>query len=354
MLSRAPMDNVLIYGASGYTGGLIAERAVAEGGRPVLGGRAEQKIRPLAERLSCPHRVFGLDDRGRLDAALDGVDVVLHCAGPFSQTASQMVEACLRTKTHYLDITGEIDVFEALAASDERAKKVGIMLMPGVGFDVVPTDCLAVYLAQQLEDATHLTLAFKSSSPQLSHGTTLVSIESIGSGAVRQDGKIVQVPPAWRTMDINFDGQLETCVTIPWGDVSTAFYSTGIPNIEVYLAAPPQMYRAFKASRYLGGLLRTRPLQRFLKSRVPPGGPDEATRKNAHVRLWGKVTNAGGRSVQAQLRTPEGYQLTMLTALISARRAAGGDAPVGFQTPAKAYGPGLILEVAGTSRSQLE
>ncbi len=345
------MDNVLIYGASGYTGGLIAERAAAEGAKPVLAGRAEEKIRPLAERLGCPHRIVGLDDEGKLDATLEGVDVVLHCAGPFAHTAQPMAEACLRTKTHYLDITGELGVFEALAACDERAKQAGVMLMPGVGFDVVPTDCLAVYLAQQLEDACHLTLAFAASSMQLSHGTTLTSIESLGWGAVRQEGKIVQVPPVWRTLDIDFDGQSQPCVTIPWGDVSTAFYSTGIPNIEVYMAAPPGMRRAFQVSRYLGGLLRARPVQRFLKSRVPPGGPDESMRKNAHVRLWGKVTNARGRSVEAHLYTPEAYQLTMLTALVSARRAASGDAPVGFQTPAKAYGPDLILEVEGTSRS---
>jgi short subunit dehydrogenase-like uncharacterized protein len=342
------MDNVLIYGATGYTGELIAARAASLGAKPILAGRNSAKVQALAERLGCPYRVVGLDDAAKLDAALAGVDVVLHCAGPFASTAAPMVDACLRTATHYLDIAGEIEVFEALAARDAAAKRAGVMLMPGVGFDVVPTDCLAVYLSQQLKDATHLTLAF-SGSTRLSHGTAVTSIENVGRGMIRQQGELVQVPAASQTRDIDFDGQTRTCITIPWGDVSTAFHSTGIPNVEVLIAMPAGLRAFFKASRVLGPLLRAAPVQHFLKSRVPEGGPDEAARTAGQTRLWGKVTNARGDSVEAHLRTAEGYQVTMLTALLIAGRAARGDAPLGFQTPAKAYGPELILEIEGTS-----
>lgn len=344
------MDNVLIYGASGYSGQLIAEHAAAKGARPIMAGRDPAKIQPLAERLRCAHRIVGLDDARKLDEALQGVDVVLNCAGPFSRTAAPMVDACLRTKTHYLDITGEIEVLEALAARDDAAKTAGVMLLPGVGFDVVPTDCLAVHLARRLEDATELTLAFAGAA-KLSHGTMVTMIENVGAGAVRRNGEIVRVPPAWKTMDVDFDGLLRTCVTIPWGDVSTAFHSTGIPNIEVFLAAPASARRFLKASRFVGALLRTGPMQRFLLGRVPEGGPDETTRASGETRIWGRVTSAGGKTVEAHLRTPEAYQTTVLTAFIIAQRAARGDAPIGFQTPAKAYGPDLILEVDGTSRS---
>jgi len=344
------MNNVLIYGASGYTGALIAERAAAHGARPILAGRSRAKLQPLAERLSCPFRIVGLEDAKQLAEALEGVDVVLNCAGPFSRTAAPLVDACLRTRTHYLDITGEIDVLEALAARSEAAQRAGVMLLPGVGFDVVPSDCLAVHLAQRLPDPTRLTLAFAGSG-KLSHGTTVTSIEHLGAGAVRKDGKIVSVPAAWKTMDVDFAGLTRTCVTIPWGDVSTAFYSTGIDNIEVFMAVPAALRHFLKASRYLGRLLRAEPVQRFLKSRVPAGGPDEAARTTGETRLWGQVENARGARLEAQLRTPDGYQVTVLTALLIAERAARGDAPVGFQTPAKAYGPDLILEVEGTSRS---
>lgn len=343
------MNAWLIYGANGYSGELIAEHAVARGDRPILAGRNETEIRALAERLNCPYRIVGLGDAGQLRDAVHDVDVVLHCAGPFSRTGAPMVDACLDARTHYLDITGEFEVLEALAARDAAAKQSGVMLMPGCGFDVVPTDCLAVHLARRLPDATHLTLAF-AGSLALSHGTTLTSLENIGRGAVRRNGQIVPVPAAWKTRDIDFGGETRTCVTIPWGDLSTAFHSTGIPNIEVFLAAPAQVRRSMKMSRYLGGLLRTRPVQRLLESRVPKGGPDEAIRATAQTHIWGKVENASGDSVEAQLRTPEAYRLTTLTAALIARRVASGDAPVGFQTPAKAYGPDLILEIEGTVR----
>ena len=345
------MDNVLIYGATGYTGSLIAERAAGEGAKPSLAGRSEGKLRLLAERLGCPYRVVDLTDQPRLEQALAGVDVVLHCAGPFSRTARPMVAACLRTKTHYLDITGEIDVFEDLATCDQAAKEAGVMILPGVGFDVVPTDCLALHLARRLKDATHLTLAFTASSLQLSHGTTVTSLENVGRGAVRRDGKIARVPAAHKTMRIDFDGKETNCVAIPWGDVATAFYSTGIPNIEVFLGAPAATLRSIKASRYLGPLLRSAPMQWLLRRRVPQGGPDESIRQTGETRLWGQVKNANGDSVEAHLRTPEAYQVTILTALAIAKRAASGEAPVGFQTPAKAYGPDLILDVPGTTRS---
>jgi len=344
------MQNVLIYGASGYTGALIAEHAAAHRGKPILAGRGQEKIQPLAERLSCPFRIVGLDDPNKLVAALEGVDVVLNCAGPFSRTAAPLVDACLSTKTHYLDITGEIAVFEALAARSEAAQTAGVMLLPGVGFDVVPSDCLAVHLARRLPAATRLTLAFAGSGT-LSHGTIVTSIEHLGAGAIRRDGKIVGVPAAWKTMDIDFGGPRRSCVTIPWGDVSTAFYSTGIGNIEVFMAAPAALRRFLKVSRYLGGLLRAAPVQRLLKSRVPEGGPDAAARKTGETRLWGRIENDRGDAVEAHLRTPDGYHVTVLTALLIAERAARGDAPVGFQTPAKAYGPDLILEVEGTWRS---
>lgn len=343
------MQQWLIYGATGYTGELIATRAAAQGSRPILAGRNEATLRALAERLNCPYRVVGLGDADQLDAALEGVNVVLHCAGPFSRTAAPMVDACLRTRTHYLDITGEIAVLEALAARDEAAQRAGVMILPGVGFDTVPTDCLAVYLAQRLEDATHLTLAF-AGTKTWSHGTTLTSLENAGQGAVRRGGTLESVPAAWKTRDIEFGGATRTCVTIPWGDLTTAFHSTRIPNIEVYLAASAHLRRQLRMSRYVGALLRTWPLQSALASLVPQGGPDEAARTNGQCYIWGRVENASGKAVEAQLRTPDAYHLTMLTALLIVGRVIRGDAPVGFQTPAKAYGPDLILEVEGTVR----
>lgn len=345
-------NNFLIYGANGYTGELITRYAVERGMRPVIAGRNEAAIKALAEKHDLEYRIFALDETDKLDATLNEVAMVLHCAGPFSITSRPMGEACLRTKTHYTDITGEISVFEACASADKKAKDAGIMIMPGVGFDVVPSDCLAVHLKNMLPSATHLTLAFYGMG-RISHGTQATMTMNIGKGgAVRRDGEIMSVPAAWRTREIDFgDGVVKTGVTIPWGDVATAYHSTGIPNIEVYTIAPPSALKLMKLSRYLGPILATGPVQRFLQGRIPPGGPSDAERARGKTLLWGEARDDEGHAVEARLRCPEGYTTTALAALNIAEKILAGNFTPGFQTPAKAYGPDLILELPDTVRS---
>src|SRR5262249_25235762 len=148
---------------------------------------------------------------------------------------------------HYVDITGEIAVFESIMARDDEAKKRNVTLLPGAGFDVVPTDCLAAILAERMRDATELALAFYTNGSELSRGTKKTMLEGIGDGgAIRRDGKIVRVPVAYDVREIPFSCGARSALTIPWGDVSTAFHSTGIPNIRVYLAMAP---RAIKRAR---------------------------------------------------------------------------------------------------------
>ncbi|NOT46627.1 MAG: NAD(P)H-binding protein, partial [Acidobacteria bacterium] len=263
-------NNFLIYGANGYTGELITRLAVERGMKPILAGRNETAITELAAKHGLKHRVFSLDEREKVDAALDEVEMVLHCAGPFSITSRPMVGACLRNRKHYTDITGEISVFEECAAVNERAYEAGIMIMPGVGFDVVPSDCLALHLKNRLPSATALSLAFYGMG-RISHGTQATMTMNVGrGGAIRQDGKITPVPAAWKTREIDFgDGVssphvskgpscervVKTGVTIPWGDVSTAYHSTGIPNIEVFTVVPPSALKMMKLSRHIGWLL---------------------------------------------------------------------------------------------------
>jgi short subunit dehydrogenase-like uncharacterized protein len=203
----------------------------------------------------------------KLDAALREVDAVLHIAGPFSATSKPMADACLRTGTHYLDITGEIDVFEALAARDAEAKKAGIMLLPGVGFDVVPSDCLALHLKQRMPDATDLKI-YIGGLNALSHGTAKSMIESVAYGTrVRRGGRIITLPrPAEANCDFG-EGPKPTIV-IPWGDVSTAYYSTKIPNIEVRMAATAELRVASLLPDFIRKLIGTPFVQSMLKARV--------------------------------------------------------------------------------------
>ena len=192
----------MIYGATGYTGKLVARTAKQKGLAPLLSGRNPEKLKRIAQETGFEHQAIDLSDAAALDAGLAQVDVVLHIAGPFSHTSRPMVDACLRTGTHYLDITGEIDVFEACAARSAEAKEKGVMLMPGVGFDVVPSDCLAAHMKRRMPDAVKLTLAL-SGLNSASRGTAKTGVESISLGTrVRRGGKIVSVSePIVETFD---------------------------------------------------------------------------------------------------------------------------------------------------------
>jgi len=343
---------LLIYGAYGYTGQLIVEACVKRGWRPIVAGRDASRLASLAERFDLPHAAFTLGDRTVLDATLQQVDAVLHCAGPFIYTAQRMAEACLRTGTHYLDITGEIPVFEGLAAQSDLAAEAGVMLLPGVGFDVVPTDCLARFLYEQQPEATELELAFEGLGG-VSQGTAHTAVEQAGQGgAVRREGYIQRVPPAHLTREVDFGDGPTTVASIPWGDVATAFYSTGIPNITTYARLPRQTIRAMKGLRLAAPLVRQRPVKRLLHWWVERQdvGPDEHTRASGRTRVWGRATAPDGTYAEALLHGPEGYAFTAAAATEAAARTLSGDATPGFQTPATAFGADFVLSIEGVKR----
>jgi len=332
----------LLYGANGYTGELIAREAMRRGERPILAGRSAEKIEPLARELGCDWRAFGLD---RID--LTGVQAVLHCAGPFVKTSAPMVRACLEAGVHYLDITGEIAVFESIMARNDEAVRRGVMLLPGAGFDVVPTDCLAAMLKDKMPDAEELWLAFYSPKGEVSRGTLKTMIEGIGEGgAIRRDGKIVRVPLAWDVRDIPFSCGTRSAMTIPWGDVSTAYYTTGIPNIRVYNAASPRAIKRVKMIRALLPLLAPRPvralLQKFADRRT---GPSEEKRTKGRMYLWGRVAR-GDREVTMTMSTPEGYAFTVRSSLDAMERVLQNPQPGSF-TPARALGKDFVITISG-------
>ena len=342
----------LIYGANGYTGELIAREAARRGMKPILAGRHRPAVEALAHELGLESRIFPADDATVLANGLKDCQLVLHCAGPFSHTARPMIDACLLTHTHYLDITGEIAVFEMAAAYDAVAKLANIRLLPGVGFDVVPTDCLAAQLKAQLPTATHLTLALRGLGV-MSRGTTLTGLEGMAAGGtVRRAGKLTPVPTAWKTRYIDFgDGRgAVPTITVPWGDVATAYYTTGIPNIEVYMAFKRR--QLLQLSRYFSWLLGSPIAQSYFRSQVKlmPRGPTAEQRARSTSTTWGEVCDDSGRVVTGRLTTPDGYSLTVLTALAIVEQTLGGRYPIGFQTPAQAYGADFILTIPGVTR----
>jgi len=346
----------LLYGAYGYTGRLVAEMAADHGLAPILAGRNSDKVSTMADRYGWKKRVFNLDEPATVARALDGVDCVLHCAGPFAQTAAPMVTGCLETGTHYLDITGEIEVFEALAARDAAATEAGVMLLPGVGFDVVPTDCLAAHLAAQVPDASQLEVAFMGLG-RVSRGTIKTAIQQMGTGGlVRREGEIVTVPPGWTTRSVDFGDHPRTVVSIPWGDVATAYRSTGIPNITTYTYLPETARTLLRLSRYLSWLLSWEPIQKLMTAFVnrQPAGPTPEERAEGETHVWASVRNAAGDRKTGRLHGPEGYTFTALTALAAVRKVLDGGATPGYQTPSTAFGADFVMEVEGVEREAVE
>lgn len=341
------MGNLLVYGSYGYTGQLVVERAVERGIEPVLGGRNLSELQAQASEWGLTYRTFDLNRSAIIKQQLSTVDVVLNCAGPFVHTHEPLVDACIETDTHYVDITGEIEVFESIAARDERAADAGVTLLPGAGFDVVPSDCLAAHLHNAVSSPSKLALGFESLGTP-SRGTALSMIDGLASGgAIRVDGEIQTVPAAWNTRTIDFGSGQRTAITIPWGDVSTAYHSTGIPNIEFYMALPSLAIRGSRLARHLGPVLDTPPIRSGLESLIKHliDGPSATERRHGTTRLWGEVTDGeSGETRVARLKTPNGYALTAKTAVESALRTLDGEPAAGFQTPATAFGSEYILE----------
>lgn len=343
----------VLYGANGYTGALIAREAVRRGMRPTLAGRNGEAVGALARELGLDHRVVDLADARALDALLADAEVVLHCAGPFHRTMPPMVASCLRTRTHYLDITGELDVFEALAARGEEARAAGVVLLPGTGFDVVPSDCLAAHTAARLPGATSLVLAFQVTG-RPSGGTQQTMVEHAHEGgAIRVGGRIERVRQGFDIRPFDFGDGPADAVTIPWGDVSTAFHSTGIPDVRVYAAYPKAVLSQVKWSRWLAPALGLPFVQRRLIARIRsgPAGPSDAERARGSSRFVCEVRHADGRLAVSRLRGPEGYTMTVETALLVVARFLAGEAPApGFTTPSRAFGAELVLRVPGVAR----
>jgi len=345
----------MIYGANGYTGELIAREAVRRGLHPVLAGRNHDKVAPLATELNLEARAFGLDNPDKVAQELAGIDLVMHCAGPFSVTAAPMMAACLNAGAHYLDITGEISVFEHAQSLNMQARQKGIVICPGVGFDVIPTDCVAAALKAALPDATHLSLGFDADS-SLSPGTAKTSVEGLAQGGkVRRDGRIVTVPLAYEVRRIDFGNGIKHAMTIPWGDVATAYHTTGIPNIEVFIPGPLPMIYGAKAANLARPLFALGSVQRLLKASLDKliTGPDDEQRAGKATYVWGEARNAKGESKTARVRTENVYSLTITGSLAVIEHLMHNRPAGGAYTPAKLVGAHLVTSLPGSSAMQI-
>lgn len=346
----------LIYGATGYTGKLVAREAARRGLDFVVAGRDPIKAKAIAEMFGVESRAVALTDAPGLRAALEDVAAVLHVAGPFVRTSRPMVDACLATGTHYLDVTGEIDVFEALARRDAEARRAGITLLPGVGFDVVPSDCLAVHVTRRVHEARTLRIALAGIGGGVSRGTARSMLDAFADGLrIRHQGVLVKRP--FGKLEWRFDvgaGPIRA-LALPLADLASAFHSTGVPDIETFVVASGALPRLLRLGGGLAPMLRWPRIQRFLSARIDalPEGPDEATRESNRAVVIAETEGVGGERAAAMLETPSGYALTQVAAVEAVRRAVEGRAGIGFQTPATAFGPDFVLECSDSLRTDL-
>jgi short subunit dehydrogenase-like uncharacterized protein len=340
----------MIYGANGYSGELIAREAAARGLTPILAGRSAAKLEPLAHDLGLPHRVFGLGDPAALDAGLDGVGLVLHCAGPFSATSAPVLDACLRAGAHYLDITGEIDVFEHAYGLDTQARAAGVVVCPGVGFDVIPTDCIAATLAAALPGAVRLSLGFDTRSG-MSPGTLKTSVEGLAGGSrIRHEHRLVGVPMGKLTRRVDFGNGEKDAVAIPWGDVASAYRTTGIANIAVFIPTSPKRARGMRLANLARPVLRLRPVQRMMQRRITRAvtGPSAEARARHQTYVWGEVVDATGQTRTARIVTANGYDLTVSGSLAFVEHLLSEMPPGGAYTPSQLLGPSLVTTLPGS------
>jgi short subunit dehydrogenase-like uncharacterized protein len=354
MLGRSSKTRLLLYGAYGYTGRLAAELAAAKKLDVVLAGRNKEALAELGERLGLETRVVGLDDAKQLSEALQDIACVVHMAGPFAATSAPMLSACLRTQTNYVDITGEIEVFEAMWSREKDIRRAGITAVPGAGFDVVPTDCLAAYVVSKLERTASLVIALRGLE-SASQGTLRTAIRQISKPVLcRRAGAIVALDDR-SSRRIDFGSGAEPCVPVSWGDVATAFHSTGVGDITVYFRRTKLLRSADILGKLFGSLLRSRIGQRGLAAVVSrlPEGPGQAERSRHRGTIWAEAIDCSGRSSKASLSTPDAYDFAANSALEISCRIGSLSGALGLVTPSQAFGADFVLSLPGCSRMDI-
>ena len=348
-------DRWLIYGATGFTGRMLLRRASALGLAPLLAGRDEARLRRLATPLGLEYRAVRLDEAPALARLLAGARMLLNAAGPFAATAGPLAAACLATGTHYVDVTGEPCVFAALERRGREALRRGVMLLPGAGFVVIPTDCLAAHVARRLPGAVRLRLGI-SRQAFAGRGTLRTAVRHLGPRIhVRRGGRLVLLP--WSVMEHDFDygrGR-RTSLAVDWADAITAWRTTGIPNVEVYLELSPRERAALLASRLFAGCLRSPLGQAILGAQVEalPEGPTAAERRRVRCTVVAEAEDRAGRRVISRLHTPDQYTFTAAAALTLVEKVLAGELSAGFQTPAQVYGADFVLGLDGVTREDL-
>jgi short subunit dehydrogenase-like uncharacterized protein len=343
----------MVYGAYGVTGRRIVEEALRRGHRPVLAGRDAERLQPMARSLGLDAVAVSLDDANGLHAALSGVGLVVHAVGPYSETGAPMLQACLATRTPYVDIAAELGHLKSVEALGDRAREAGVPLLTGAGFGVTYGDCLARHVVDRLPDAAHLQLSIAADNVTTSPAVrrTILAVLARGGGAI-EGGQWVRRPLAHQLWTVTDERQTLEFAAAPLGELQAAFMSTGVADIVV---GRPMSHKAARGIRLLtplvGGALGLPPLRRALERR----GGGESVMASEPVNgwrslIWAEARNARGDRARARIETGEGYAATAVSNVeaLLARKLAGAF------TPASAFGAAHVLTIPGVRLTDLD
>ncbi len=340
------MTNVLIYGATGFTGSAVARQAKQAGLDFHISGRNRQRLQALGAELDVPFIVVGLEDANGLDRVLADFDLVINIAGPFVDTARPVLESCLRTRTHYLDVSGELSSFALAERYHEYARARGIMILPGVGFVVAPSDCLAAHLKRRMPDADTLRFAF-SKVDLVSRGSMRAMFSLVRREVcIRRHGELTTVPVGRLERCFDFGDGPEISAALSWADVITAHHTTGIPNIEAYAEMSVPLRGAYQLGAWLAEPLRLRPVRwaSDLTVGLWPEGPTEAARQSKWRTIVAEVENVGRWTMSSRVILPDGYSITPPIAIRALQNVMNGQIRHGFTTPAQVFGADFMLK----------
>lgn len=325
------MPTLLIYGATGYTGRMASHNAKRLGLDLVIAGRTQSaKVKELASELGVSYKLFDVSETKLVDAALDGVSVLLNCAGPFLRTAEPLITACIRNKVHYLDCAAELDSYKLAEKLDQEAKDAGVMLLPGCGGSVAQLGCLAAHAVERVTNPKSIDISLYVSGA-MSRGSAISATENMSAECLQTVNGALVKQETTNTIQLDFDtGEGEVInypVTLP--DLITIAKATKVPNVRTYVHAAGDAFPTGDLS-------------------LLPDGPTEEQREASPYHGAVTVTAEDGTIARSVLHTVNGYTFTGLASAEAAGLVLAGSAQAGFQTPAEVFGKGFAETIATT------
>ncbi len=365
---------IAVYGATGYTGKLVAAELAAANADFVISGRNEAKLNALVGELRTGVKALAapLDDPIALRTLLDDCAAVINCAGPFTLYGEPVLEAAVDTETHYLDTTGEQDYIRvALSKYGPEAEKAGVAVIPTMGFDYVPGDMIASLTAQGLGELDSLTLNYAVAGFKATRGTARSAIEGLTGGDTEwRDLKWREASGRMGRGTFEFpEIGAKRMARYPSGEQITVPRHVPTKNVITSITASTVAGPLGRAISVVGpatSIAMRTPLKRLLSAGINrlPEGPSPEDRANARFMIVCDAVR-GGESRRGIIRGRDVYGLTAAMVARGALIAAGKEFEGrGGLAPAQAFEPreflsdldrfGISWELAGAGPSEAQ